>query len=335
MANNAGVYWLGADGNYYVKAAGLGDINNGGVIKTSQAGVGNISSLVGNLTQIADPNPGGKPPPGPAAPGNPNATAAPAKVDKSGDISLNQGTADAADQTTNEGIAKINSKLAGILGDYTTDANNASTQYTTSSNQNQSNLQKNKETALVNAAQGRRGLFATLSSLGALGGSGIELANRAVQSGANEDLSGAQDTYAGNQSGLDTAIGNFKTEDKRRNDETNADAADAISNTKNSGLKAKQSAYINIANDYHDMGDTANAQKYTDLAKSLYPEIATTNVPASDPSYSPLAFTAPSLSSYLVNGNTTVSTTGGSGGIPGLIASNPLTGDEKKKTATV
>lgn len=331
MANNAGVYWLGADGNYYVKTAGLGNAASGGVIKTSQQGVGSISSLVGNLTQIADPNP---PKTQSTAPGNPTgaSTAAPAKVDKSADISLNNGTIDAADQTTNAGIAKINSSLAGILGNYTDEATSANTQYGASTAQNQTNLQKNKETALVNAAQGRRGLFATLSSLGALGGSGIELANRAVQSGANEDLSGAQDTFAGNQSGLDTAIGNYKTEDKRRTDQTNADAENARAGATNSGLKTKQAAYINIANDYHDQGDLTNAQKYTDLAKSLYPEIASTSVPAANPTYQGLAFTAPSLSNYLVNGNTTVSTTGGSGGIPGLIATNPLTGDEKKKT---
>jgi hypothetical protein len=164
-------------------------------------------------------------------------------------------------------------------------------------------------------------LFGTLSSLGALGGTALELANRAVQQGANEDISGAQDTFGTNKLGLDTAIGTFRSQDEQRNKDAELSATQARRNVASGIASDRQKFYQNLANDYAEQGDTANAKKYGDLAASLYPEIgknATAGV-----SFAPQSavFTAPSLESYLGSGGTTVTTTPGvAGGLPGLIA---------------
>lgn len=312
-----GVYWVGADGNYYVKGAD----GTGNVVNYGKSLVPLSTNTIKSLTQIQDPNP-------PAGPASTSGTTTP---DNSVDIGLQLGT------LANEGAAykgavdKVNSSLAGINAGYATDDTNAAASYGTNTTQNKSNLSKNQQTALVNAAQGRQGLFGVLGSLGALSGSGIELANNAVQKGANEDLEGADDNFATNQQGLDSAYGTFKAEDAKRKTDAQTEADSAITQAKNQSDSDTIQAYKSLANDYQGEGDATDAAKYTSLIQALLPDLAATNGPASTPTAENLTFTAPSLNSYLNGGTSAVSTTPANtpGGIPGLVA-NPV-----KKKATV
>lgn len=346
-ASGGPVFWVGQDGNVYAKGypGQSGVVNAGKLVNSS----GNSFSTIGGDgltayttygTQIADPDPGGKPPPGPAAPSNPNGGSgggsASTYVDKSNDISLNQGTADTADQVASSGIAKINAALDAINGQYATEDTNESGSVGQAKDTNTNNLESGKESALVNAARGRRGLFGTLAGLGALNGSGIDLANRAVQTGANADLAGAQNTYAGNDTNIASADKLYQTEDQERKLAASQAADAARTQAQNDAAKTKQAAYVNIANDYQQEGDTGNASKYTSLAKGLLGDIANSSQPTLT-SLTPqsIAFTAPTLSNYLVNGNTAVNTTAPSGanGVPGLFAG--LTPNQKKQPVGV
>lgn len=337
LARTGQIYWKGADGNYYLKGAG----GNGAAVQN----LGNAQQAkpwdltLNGAQEIADPVQGGGGQPsgggGAPAPSNPNGGggAAVKKVDKSNDINLNLAGLGAVDQQTNSGLAAIDKVLATLKGQYAEEAAANEKSYTDNSNTNQGNLQKNKQSAMVNGAQGRRGLFSTLSSLGALNGSGIDLANNAVKRGVEVDLSGAGDNYATNQSGLDTSIGTFRREDKNRNANADLTAGNAKTNVQNDAARSKQNFYKNIANDYDEMGNAGESSRYSGMAAGLYPAVAASNVPNANLGYSAAAFDAPSLESYLAGqGGTQVTATpanagAGANALPGLTVG----GTAKKK----
>lgn len=328
---NNSVYWIGADGNVWLKGPGGAVQNMGTPISTySDPAHSGFDAKNGSAvaTLINDPNA-----PRTTAPANPNNTAAPAAaptpapVDKSNDIALQNSGLSSVDQQTNSGLAGVDKALGGITGQYDAESSANEQNYTTQANTNQNNLQKNKQSALVNAAQGRQGLFGSLSSIGALNGDGINLANHAVQKGANEDLSGAEDTYGENQTTLDTSIGKFREEDKRRRQEATTAAEDAKTGIRHQAAKDKQGYYSNISNDYAAEGKADEAKKYSDMAGSLFGELANTSVPSTSLAYSGAAYTPSTLSDYIAGqGSTQVAATpvqgGGTGAaMPGLYAS--------------
>lgn len=311
------VYWIGADGNAYLKSsAGVTKYTNPTAVQG--AGFDGLANGVQGqsvqATRIADPNA-----PAPAAPSNPNgAPAGPVYQDKSNDIALQNAGLGGADQQQNSGLSAIDKALGGLVGQYDTESTANEGNYHTQSDTNRNNLETNKQTALVNATQGRRGLFGTLSSLGALNGSGIDLANEAVQKGANEDLTGAEGTYSGNQVGLDTAIGTFHAQDKQRRDEAQTASENAKTKVRHDTAVTKQGIFSNLANDYSAQGDAGNATKYTQMAADLYPDVANNSIPTSNLGYTAAAFTPGSLANYINNGATSVTATPAQGGAPGL-----------------
>lgn len=336
------IYWIGADGNVYLKGAG----GNGASVKNlgnpQQAQTWNLG--LNGAVQVGDPNPGGgggggqqaaqTAPSGGGGGGGGYSAPAP-KPDRSNSIALQMAGLGAVDQQYNSGVSAIDSSLGKLMGQYGEEAAANEKIYTDSSNSNQNNLQKNKQTAMVNAAQGRQGLFGTLASIGALNGSGIDLANRSVQKGANDDLSGAADSYAGNQTNLDTAVGTFRRENKNRKENAETAAANAKTNAQNEAAKSRMGYYSQLVNDYSAMGNEGEAKKYTGMASALYPQLATTSIPNSNIAYSGAAFSPGSLSKYLAGADSTVvSTTPTAPGqtIPGLIAS-PTT--KKKQLQSV
>jgi hypothetical protein len=264
------------------------------------------------------------------------AAAAPSPYkDRSNDIAVNNAGLGTVDSQTNAGIAAIDKALGSLFGGYDSERDANEKNYQNESDSNQNSLQGGKQTALVHAGQGRQGLLGTLSSLGALSGDSIELANRAVQNGANEDLAGVHHTFATNQTGLDTSIGTFRREDKTRRDEAGVQADNAKTNARNQGLQTKQSFLTKLQNDYSDQGDEGTAKTYADQVAALYPQIAATNVPNANLVAQTAAYTPATLSSYLNNPNTAVTSTSGQGNSPGslptLSAINPL----RKQTSPV
>lgn len=257
-----------------------------------------------------------------AAPSNPTGAAAPVKVDKSNDIAAQLAYLGAEDQKTATGTAAIDKSLASLNGGYDTETAANEANYKTNSDQNTNNLQVNKQTALVNAAQGRQGLYGTLASLGALNGSGIDEANIAVANGANADLAGASGNYATNASALDTSIGTYRQQDKERRDQATQAASDAKTNLANDVAKERASLYSNLVGDYSAMGDDDNAKAYTDKITALAPEIASTAIPSTNLAPVAAAYTPATLSSYIAGANSTqVKATPTNGnGLPSLTA---------------
>lgn len=336
----AGVYWRGSDGNIYTR-------NNLGQINKSGSGAGVLApgdQTFGGLRfrEIANPSPSQPAASSQApAPSNPNGggggggSAGPQRADRSNSIAMNMAGLGAVDRQTAAGLAAIDRAFRQLTGQYDEETAANEKMYGTQSDTNQVNLQKNKQAGLANAAQGRRGLFGVLSSLGALNGSGIDLANDAVKKGANADLSEASDTFGENQSMLDTAIGTFRREDKTRRENANSSADNARTNVRGDAAKTRMNLYTSLANDFSQQLDEGNARKYTDLAASLYPEIARSNVPNANIAYTGAAFTPGSLQNYIAGADstqvTTTPNTPGAPGVPGLVA-RP---NKKKQTQLV
>lgn len=264
------------------------------------------------------------------APANPNATVAPAAPvlpDRSNDIRANEAALSAADTQRTSGLATIQDTLNKLIGRYADEAKTNQANYGESTDTNKNNLQRNTQTALLNAAEGRRGLFGILASLGALSGSGINLANEAVQKGANADITGANDTFSENRGALDTSINAFNAADKRRREDAATAAETSRTDLENQVLQNKQKAYSQLADDYSQEGKAADAKRYADLVASLFPDIARTSVPPAQIAYSGASYTPASLAKY-VGGDTgtQVQTTPASGAnpLPGLLALTPL-----------
>lgn len=319
------IYWVGANGNVYSKGAGGNSAKVTDLGKNNGSTVANL--ILNGAKEIADPNVpqaggGGG---GATAPSNPNgAAAAPKKVDKSNDIALQLAGLAAVDEQYNTGVASVDKALAQLQGRYTEERTANEKSYTDSTNNNIGNLQKNKQTTYVNAAQGRQGLFGQLSGIGALSGDGIALANRAVQQGANADLAGADENFQTNADTLNGSIEAFRRDDKYRTESANTSAENAKTNAKNEAAKARLSFYSNLVNDYSAMEDEGNAKAYTAKAQAQYPELAKSAVGNANLAYTGAAFTPTTLENYLAGNDSNVvsiAPTQPGQTIPGLVAS--------------
>lgn len=321
-----GTFWKGADGNVYV--AGSKGVNAAG---QWDGNTQNYWTSRGFKMQ-SDPN-------APKTPGvNSNVIGANTGAsgggtvypDKSNDIAMQTAGLGNIQSGEDASLGKLTDTYNSVMGEYNGDLADANKSYTNNSNDNRNDLETNKGTALENARQGRQGLFGTLASLGALNGSGIDLANEAVRRGANEDLKTASDNYATNQSTLDSGYTKYKKDEQKLIDQANRAYGNDQEQVKNDSAKQRQQFLINIANDYQDEGNTAKAKTFMDQASALFPEISQTSVPNMDIGYSGGAYVAPTLNQYVGQANNTSvrstpgSNTGGTSlfNIPGLVAEN-------------
>lgn len=328
-----GVYWIGADGNVYVKgakgtnSAGRADANTNSYWQSRGFGLINdpVPQQPGATQQAAQTAPSG---------GGGGGTAAPAKPDRSNSIALNLAGLGSLDSSFNSGNAAIDQQLADVEGIYNTEKTAATTRFDSSNTSNNQNYQKNYQTSLVNAAQGRQGLFGKLASIGALSGDGITLANRAVAKGANDDISGAADTRDANASMLKEKFDDFTLEDERRRSEAKSAAAAAKKVNQGNTAKTRQEYYTKLSNDYAEMGNEGEAKRYAGMAGSLFPEIALAATPAAGIQRQTAAFTPSTLADYMAGQDSTiveaVPTQPGEG-VPGLVASPK----KKKETQLV
>lgn len=335
------------------RLAGGNTVNSGGAIPTAQRaateqGINNAKSLynmiapggqsgsvAGVSTEVSNMGPGYDPNGGsgvtntnnsiarPTAPSGGAQTPAKVLPDRSNSINAQNAAINALASMRESGLGSIRSSLANILGGYDSDLTRAEGNFNEQSGTNKSNLQKNMQAALSNAAQGRMGLFGTLSRLGALSGSGIELANRAVQKGANQDIAGANDAFEETRTNLTQNIESFRNEDKKRREQTEASAADAERAVENQILSKRQGYYSNLADDYAQMENAAQSKRYADMAAALFPDLATTGTPAPLTAIS-ANFNPTTLSRYVAGGGNAVSTVpSNTGSLPGLIANIP------------
>jgi hypothetical protein len=295
------VFWVGADGNVYLK--GDNSVNGGATTNIGSASqnkiVGNGAGLESNTLsqsieaqQIADPNA-----PASSAPSNPTGSTTPA-LD----------TASVAN--TNLAIQQIAPLLAAALGNENTNFTNTQAQddaqqqqqqaaYDTGTTTNQQNYDSNFMAAIRAGIQGLHGLFQMLRGTGAAGGTAEDQARNVVGNQTSSDIQTGEQTQKQNQTSLDSTLSQFLTnlQLKRQQDaDTHANNVKAIQSASDTQL---QDLYGKLAGYYGTAGDTANYNKYMGEAGGLTPQIAQATMTHTTPyDTTPVAVQAPQITAF-------------------------------------
>lgn len=334
LGNQSYAWWVGNDGNVWANIGGVGVTNlgayneqpDGSALIMSYADTNMPSDYLDPSKRISDPvSTTGTTSTSKTA----TSTTAPV-LDQAAIDATGQAIA-ATDTKQNVGYQNIDASRQSLEDQYNREAQKSEGDYGDQTVTNNTNLSKNKQNALVSAAQGRRGLRGVLASIGALFGTGGKLADRAVTTEANQDIGQATDTAATNQKQLDTAIGGFREEDKNRR----ADADTAKQNQRLSleGTVAsdRQKLYKDMADIYSKAGKTDEAATWLRKAGDLNEYIAGRTAVAQTPlTAKAAAFTPGKLADYLAGaGDMTVDVvpTVEGGGIP---TTTLLAGRKKK-----
>lgn len=303
----AGVFWRGTDGKTYMKGDGIQGVTEWFAPLKSPEQMG--------FTEIDDPvNPRGNV--AGASTSAPSGGGTPAKVLNQGAVNATQQAIDSLGIEQDTGYRNIDDSFNSLLSRYNKESAQNEQDYTDQTESNTNSLTKNKQNALVAAAQGRRGLRGTLSAIGALSGDGSVLADRAVTSGANQDIGEAADTFAGNAQTLDKAVGRFREEDKDRRAEAETTRSNQRTSLEGSIAAKKQNFFQKMAELYGGADRTAEANSFLGQAGNLNNEIAAkTRVGATAFTPRSAAFTPGDLENYLAGaGDMTVDVAAGGNG---------------------
>lgn len=301
-----GVYWIGQDGNTYMKAAGMEGVQKWAapLLPPEQLGLRQIDDPM--VAEQTNSGTGGK--------------GEPAKVLNQAAVGATQQAIDSLGTEQEVGYGNIEGGFNSLTGQYDKERARNKADYDEENVNNNQSLIKNKQNALLAAAQGRRGLRGTLASIGALSGTGGELADRAVTTEANQDIGEATDTYAGNAQQLDKAWNRFEDEDEDRRAEAGTARTNQRTALEGSIAAKRQNFFQKMAELFAEGGDTASAADWLGRAGGLNQEIAAKTAVGSTPfSARSAAFTPGDLESYLAGaGDMTVDVrAGGTGGVGG------------------
>jgi hypothetical protein len=233
----------------------------------------------------------------------------------------------AARNATQVSIDSLDQILANKNAEAEGEYNNIMAAYAAEDATNQQAYQKQVETneqtreaqhqaGLLGAARGSRGLYATLASLGALNGTGRQLANRAVSSEANIDIGNANKTFDTNATTLfDTRSKLSQQEEQRkrdakkiREDKLKANSYDKSAETENL-WKTMSDHWAKAGNN----SEAANAMGRASQATAG--KIAASRPNAGTYATAPLQYSAPELGKYLAGANDmSVKVAGGANG---------------------
>ena len=128
-----------------------------------------------------------------------------------------------------------------------------------------------RQAAMVQAASGGRGLRSVLASMGALGGTGLDLANQAVSREANIDIGNADKNFQTNASNLTDSWARAEDEDTKRRAEAGTIRDNTLINNAADVASSRQSMYNQLASMY-DRG-SSQANNYLAKATALNPDI--------------------------------------------------------------
>lgn len=283
-AQNGSVYWIGNDGQLYLKSAA-----NGWNVTAENPSAANEAQISQFATKIANPT-ATTPAPGPTNNNPP----------------LNQG----AVNNTNLAIQQIAPLLASALSSEdtnygnTTNALNAGEAaqektYGDSTTTNQKNYDSNFMQSILAGVKGLASLKSLLRGSGASGGTAEDQVQDVVGGQTANDIQTGADTQKGNQATLDTALSSFLTDLKSKKaeaDDTHANNVHAINRDSATQL---QTLYGQLAGYYGDSGDTATAGKYMSEAGAETPSIAANSSTQVTPyDTTPVAVQAPQLTTF-------------------------------------
>lgn len=196
--------------------------------------------------------------------------------------------------------------------------------------QNEQNLERQRQQALLAGAQGGQGLRSVLDSLGALGGTGAVLANRAIAAAANQDLGNASDTFNTNATSIGNNWADAESAATKRDLEAKRQHELVLQQNEANVLAQKQSNYRDLANLF-DQGSAQRAQ-YVLKANALGPDIARTTAPVSGTYAKSQALFAPAdIKNYLAGTSDLTVNTSGAGANSSVPINSPLFATSSRK----
>ena len=298
------VYWIGQDGNAWVKGddgqvRNMGHADAGsddGQVRVYREGYGNLNIAA---TRIDDPNPG-----------NPGATQQTTSAPTGGGSAAPKVLDQAAVNNTQRAIDQIPGLLEAALADerqnYNNTVNDFNSQetgqrktYDESSTTNQKNYDQNFMASILAGIKGLGGLMSILRGTGAGGGTAEEMARDTVGGVTATDIREGADTRNENQTALDASLSTFLTDlgrKRRANEDTFTNNERSIRRDSNTSL---QDLFGKMAGYYGDADRTAERENYMRMAGDLTPSIAADSqrrVSAYDTT--PVNVKAPELSAF-------------------------------------
>ena len=320
-----GSFWRGADGQVYV--AGQDGTNAAGDWNTDTFNYWNdrkyrlINDPTGQFDPLSGGNPTGTAPTGPYGTGTGTGTEF-KDTTKQRESAL--AALSALDTVQTNRLSQEEQSYNDLIARYQAEKLKEQGRYTDQVGENERALSSGSQAAMLAAAQGGRGLRATLAAMGALGGTGSVLADRAITDSANKDLGGAQENFKTNAKTLQTAWGDFEDQDKERRKTAENTKISNRQAVEGDILTERQKLLQDMAGYWEDAGNTSKYGKYMSDATRLTPQIASKS--KSKTSYTPAkaSFSPAELSNYLAgNRDMTVGRQAGAqGGATAL--NNPL-----------
>jgi len=327
FADSRNQYWVGRDGNVYIRTP------NGGTVNAGTATGSNVAyrNAVGNGIRAQKINNPGNPQTGGGGPATGSGGPAPASTGGGGGAAATTGLTEldrAGINATQQNINALGPLLAAALAGETTKYGNTvggfnaqETQqrgtYDKSTVTNQQNYDANMMDSIRAGIKGYAGLKSILRGTGAGGGTAEDWAGETVQNVAAKDIRTGLDTQKENQASLDGSLGAFLTELQRKRQE----AADTFENNKRAvsrdNASQLQDLYQKMAGFFSGAGDTGSAAGWVQRAAGLTPTIAA-NSQAKVSAYNttPVAVQAPEIAAFAKpTENSVVSSEGGSGQI--------------------
>lgn len=322
----AGVYWIGQNGNVYVKdGGGVQDwgaarrpapLRNAGVTEAVAKAIGS------GYERIADPNTGGSRGGGgnrgPAINTSSYGGGGGAGVAAAGPVAPSQAQVDPLLQS----LASLDEVLSNKNRQSREEYGRAIRGYNEQDEldrrnrdqnifQNEDTYTSNNQRALLNAANASTGLRGVLSSLGALAGSGKDIVQRLVGLAANEDTGAARDTFETNATSVNSAWEQAEREQRQRREDAEAILENNMQNNRANVLTSRQSIFEKLAGLYGD--ELPEGREYAAKAGALAaPIAATTRAEVAPYAKASSLFSPAALQEYLAGTqNLNVSTAGG------------------------
>lgn len=300
MANQpSAVYWLGADGNTYVKAAGTNGVQNYGKLPGG--------STIAGASQISDPS----------APAQGTTYGSGQRGGGSNDLSSFDQSIDATNAQINNLTPSLNSGITNADNGYQSTINsllqgkaNADQTYNTNKTSNAQDYSGAKSTIHANTGATINGVDSLLGSRGGGGQAAGTYAALLAGRAGTEQLNDAGTNFGKNEQALDTNYNNFNT---GYNTNTTNAALQHDSDIKNvqaniqvqkANLLQSLASLINQRTAASGGSGTAASQPYADQAKQLLTSASALGAPKTIAPITPTTYTAPTLSSYTTNPTT-------------------------------
>lgn len=192
---------------------------------------------------------------------------------------------------------------------------------------NQQNYDSNFMDSIRAGIKGIGGLLQILRGTGAAGGTAEDLARDTVGGVTSNDIRVGADTQKENASALDSALSQFLTElgiKRKSAEDTHVNNERAI---RRDNLSQMQDLFGKMAGFYGDVGNTGEANNWTNRAGSLTPEIAANSrAQVSQYDQTPVAVKSPELAAFADPTQPSVVT-----GPNGQVGSGIFTIDSRKK----